>query len=329
MHSLFQKLPGETVALKDVPNTLKEMWNMNQEGGKLLSQRPDFRAMQMNLILHFGTKLKVEDAVASFSQALDFSCLHPCRILVLCPCPKENESLLLEAKLFSQCYIGRGTKNMSCCDAIILNYSENENHLLEHQVSIWLDNDLPTYHWLRGVEASKIGKEYFNCLTNSNKILYDSAAEGIHYQDLKWPEGVKVEDFCYLRTLPLCQALGSHLSNYKPALITEGLKAVDLQFHPSFEGEGAYLLQWIGSALQACQSLDQPQAITYSQKAKSDSPGLDLQFIYEREASFHFSYDLRSGQSRIENRLEATLSSHPLQIYKLSPEDILSQAIFD
>ncbi len=329
MYSLFHKLPGETVALKDTQSILKEMWNMSQEGGKFLSQRPDFRAMQMNLILHLGTKLPVEDALNSFFQAIDFSCLHPCRILVLCPCSKENESLLLKAKLFSQCYIGRGTKNMSCCDAIILNYSEDENHLLEHQVSIWLDNDLPTYHWVQGIEASKIGKEYFNCLSMCNKILYDSALEGLDYQSLQWQEGIKVEDFCYLRTLPLRQALGFHLSGYKPPLITQDLTAVELHSSPDLQAEASYLLQWLKNSIKACQALAASSTtVTYTSQATLRTPSLRLQFSYTRDAYFRFSYNSESGQSLIEIKLEDSPSSQPLQIYKLSPEQTLTHAIF-
>ncbi len=330
MYSLFHRLPGEIVALKDIQSVLKEMWDMNLEGGKLCSQRPDFRAMQMNLILHLGAKLQLEDALNSFSQAIDFSCLHPCRILVLCPCPKENESLLLQAKLFSQCYIGRGTKNMSCCDAIILNYSENESALLEHQVSIWLDNDLPSYHWIRGIEASKIEREYCNCLSLANKIVYDSAAEGLDYQSLTWPEGVQVEDFCFLRTLPLRQALGFHLSGYKPKLLVEDLTAVELHSSPALQAEAAYLLGWIKSSLKACQALAAPATtVSYTHQATLPTPGLHLEFSYTRDAYFRFSYDHTNGQSLMETKLDDTPSSHPLQIYKLSPEQVLTKAIFD
>lgn len=330
MQALFDRLPGEVVALKDVQSTLKEMWNMNQEVGPCLSQRPDFRAMQMNLILQLGSTLRAEEGLASFSQAIDFSCAHPCRILVLCPCEPSETHLLLQAKLFSQCYIGRGTKNMSCCDAIILNYSETENNFLEDQVSIWLDNDLPTHHWVRGVAASRLQKEYFNCLSICNTILYDSALEEEAYKTIQWPPGVSVQDFCYLRTLQARQALGFHLGAYPPSLIIKDLKAVHCSFPPSFKQEAAYCVDWIKDALHACFELSKAQeTLSYTAQAKPEGDIFSLAFEYKSSVYFRFSYDIKSGSGQIEAQLDENSKYHPLEIYTLSSEQILSQAIFD
>lgn len=329
MQAIFDTLPGEAVGLKDVQSTLKAMWNMNSEGGDCLSQRPDFRAMQMNLILQMGSHLSPQEALACFWQAIDFSCSHPCRIIVLCPVLNKDDPLLLQAKLFSQCYIGRGTKNMSCCDAIILNYSEQENSFLEHQVSIWLDNDLPTYHWLRGVEAAKLQKEYFSCLSACSKVLYDSALEEAAYKSLSWPEGIKVEDFCYIRTLQARQALGFHLGAYTPSQIVKDLKAVHCSFPSAFEQEATYCMRFVKDGLRACyQLLKSQETFSYASEPLPDSRNLSLVFEYTSSAYFRFSYDLQTGSGYIEAQLDETPCYHPLEIHRSSPEQVLSQAIF-
>ena len=115
------------------------MW----EADASLGSPSEFRASQMNLVLHFGLDVNEADARARFDTVIRFAQRYPSRIIVLCPTREEGAGM--RAKLFSQCYIGETHREMCCCEACCC-YKSKPGYLA-NQVSIWLEGDLPRYHW--------------------------------------------------------------------------------------------------------------------------------------------------------------------------------------
>ena len=104
MERLIDKLPGVAMSVESVTDTLRHMWDADAGGG----QGPmDFRASQLNLILHFGLSTTVGEGQEHFNTAIRFAQKYPCRIVVLCPLESVGAESEFEGKLFSQCYIGK------------------------------------------------------------------------------------------------------------------------------------------------------------------------------------------------------------------------------
>src|SRR5690606_31892939 len=122
-----------------VTKTLREMWKVSHDSGQ--DAPSEFRASQMNLILHFGLSTTGEEARKAFDSAVSFAQRYPCRIIVLCPEEKKEGESILEGKLCSQCFIGDDQRQMCCCEALILSYPTKESGFLDNQVSIWLESE--------------------------------------------------------------------------------------------------------------------------------------------------------------------------------------------
>ena len=133
------------------------MW----EGDASPDSPSEFRASQMNVVLHFGLDVTPEDAKLRFDALIRFAQRYPSRIIVLCP-TRELQSGM-SAKLFSQCYIGETHREMCCCEALLLGYKSEDVGYLANQVSIWLEGDLPTYHWLSGVPSAQLRHTLIAC----------------------------------------------------------------------------------------------------------------------------------------------------------------------
>ena len=80
-------------------------------GGDASESSPsEFRASQMNVVLHLGKEVKASDARVRFDGLIRFAQRYPSRIIVLCP--RDSGSDQMTAKLFSQCYIGSSHREM-------------------------------------------------------------------------------------------------------------------------------------------------------------------------------------------------------------------------
>ena len=42
----------------------------------------------------------------------------------------------------------------------MLGYTPDDAEFLEHQISVWLESDLPTYHWFHRVPEERILRSY-------------------------------------------------------------------------------------------------------------------------------------------------------------------------
>lgn len=327
MLTLFESLPGQVLPVAEVPQAMKAVWGYAE--GAESTQRPDFRAVQMNLILHFGLHSSPESAIQVFNSAVSFSQNHPCRIIVLCP--SHDVDSAQKAKLFSQCYIADGMNNISASDAIILSYKEEEGHFLEYQVSIWIDNDLPTYHWVHGVDPLAIHTVYASFLQQCTKIIYDSACDAYDMDSVIWPNAIEKVDLSYVRILNARKSIAQFLSEHKPAIIIQNLDTVVLSHSPKLKAEGLSLLAWVKSSLLDCAKMQSINpSLHYKIEPASDKfaqyEGLYIEFQYLSNFYFKWTYVPETAYGFIECNFNHTVH-YPLQIYPLSAEQTLIQAI--
>jgi len=214
MSSIIEALPGQVLPVAEVNNTLTAMWHLEATDGKAVSE---FRASQMNLILHFGKEITVEDALQQFNTAIKFAQRYPCRIIVLCPeDDKDAEEQLLEAKLYTQCFIGENQRDMCCCEALMLSYFTKQNEFLENQVSVWLENDLPVYYWFHGMPANRIRDRWLPFLKQCRTVVYDSNREKDDYNSIEWPRENMTHDLAKARLLLYARHSGNSSAASSP-----------------------------------------------------------------------------------------------------------------
>src|SRR5690606_21513599 len=118
----------------------------------------------------------------------------------------------------------------------------------DHAVSLWLETDLPVYHWFHRVPANRIDQYYHAFLTRSQRVLFDSDVEGDAYGSLRMPENARLVDLARARTLPIRQNIGQFLSNFRPASLIDGLERVEVDSGDEFLGEARNLQDWMREA---------------------------------------------------------------------------------
>ncbi|MFO7725237.1 MAG: hypothetical protein R6V45_06770 [Oceanipulchritudo sp.] len=330
MKRLIDELPGVSMSVGDVTRTLRHMWDVEGGGD---DHRMDFRASQMNLILHFGLETTVGEAQAHFQTAIAFAQTYPSRIIVLCPAKETVGEDEFEGKLFSQCYIGQHLRDVCCCEALILGYSPEQSDFLENQVSLWLEADLPIYHWLHRVPADRISGFYLGFLKRCRKVLFDGAVEGEVYKSIEWPDSERVADLSHARTLPLRQHLGQFISRFSPSELADGLKALECRYCPGVERLAWHLMRWQRQSIRRC----------FAKPADADAVSCSLKPMGEDETEHclcvTWTYDeprrflrMDYSRSRKSGRVRASLPSgsfeHPLHIEPLSPVETLGEAMF-
>lgn len=332
MKSLLDILPGLPMSVAEVTETVRHMWDADASDGH--SPMSDFRASQMNLVLHFGLKTSEDEAKRIFNTAIAFAQRYPCRIIVLAPRAPgaKPESEPLAAKLFSQCYVGTNLRDLCCCEALMLSYPTETAALITHAVSLWLETDLPIYHWFHRVPAERLAKEYQTYLQRSRRALFDRDVEGDMLDHLKLGEETRAVDLSVARTLPIRQNLGQFLSNFRPATLVDGLLKVEVAACDSMPGEGHILLEWTRRALEGCAKragvkLD----VEFVQEATETSSGcsLTLDWRYRQGSRFlRWEYNYRAKTGNVSCNFGQGMITHPLHIEGLSPEQTLAEALF-
>lgn len=290
MSNLLDVLPGMALRLSDVPGALSRMWQGDTKPGS--SEEPSaFRASQMTLVLQFGPATTPEEAQRVFDQSIEFAQVYPCRIIALCPVKEAGDNQITQAKLFSQCYIGPSTRQMCCCEALILSYPLGTPGFLENQVSIWLESDLPVYYWLHRVPARRIEELYLPFIKLCTRVVYDSCIEGPDFAKTHWPKPEAVMDLAYARLLPVRQSIGQFLSSYAPAALIEGLAHVECRYAPGADGEANNLLRWQERCLDHCEKPgEHPDDVSFTTKP--------LDGAAPNEVEVEWQYD--GGQKRFQ-----------------------------
>lgn len=325
MAELIDALPGIALPVGEVTARLASMW----DGSGPSSSSSEFHALQMNLVLHFGLEVTADEARERFDTVLKFAQRYPSRIIVLCPSRVVGDGSM-SAKLFSQCFIGESHREMCCCEALLLSYkSENFGHLA-NQVSVWLEADLPTYHWFSGVPASRVETYFDNLLVGVRRSVYDSSIEEDDLAGLDWPEANQLIDLAKARLLPARQAIGQFLSGYNIEDLCHGMKAVKVTHSPKMSGEGQRLIEWVQECLGECENSEAAKAkfiLTQCDTEASDC-SLTLEWEYDDERYFKWRKFSDGSLGEIQASLGKAEEVIPTRVKPLGPEQALSEALF-
>ncbi len=327
MKDIIDLLPGLDLPVGYVTERLERMWESDASGSPSA-----FRASQMNVVLHFGWEVSPEDARDRFNALLTFAQRYPSRIIVLCPSRSITDGSM-RAKLFSQCYIGDSHREMCCCEALLLGYQPDKCGYLANQVSVWLEPDLPSYHWFCGVPGRRIEEYFDNLLLGVRRSIYDSSFEAEDLSQLNWPNPDRVGDLATARLLPVRQALGQYLSGYEIAHLCENLASVTVRHCESMSGEGRRLMEWIQDCLGECKLCEDGSALNAEYQVNiCNGPDLDcslcLELDYTDGRSFRWRKHREGMVGEIVDSLGKNTETITTRIKALSLDQMISEALF-
>lgn len=327
--SIFAALPGLEVPVADISPTLSHIWDVPSVDETVSPS--EFRATQMNLIIHFGLGTVAEEAVATFNTALRFAQRYPSRIVVLCPEDRSREDTILTSKLFSECYIGKSGRDRSCCEAIILAYPAEGRTFLESQVSVLLETDLPTYYWQHRFQASRRVTDYRFFLEIARRIVYDSRREEAGVREISWPKPEIVRDLACATLLPVRQAVGQFLSGFAPAALATGLSAVRICRSEAAQAEAVCLLDWVRDCLFECAAAagcELEASFQCCPSGRSEGYALEIHFDYRDDRFFRWIAHRETRIAEIDADLGHGKIHLPTALKLLPPENALAEALF-
>lgn len=330
MNRLFDILPGISMPVPEVTRQIAAMWREEDGTGDLPPSNA--HALQLNLIVHFGLGTSEKEGQSIFDVSIGFSQRYPCRIIVLCPEEPTGEEIALDAKLFSQCFLGEDLGDRCCCEVLILGYGTNEVSFLENQLSVWLTSDLPVYHWLHRASIEGIGQGYQHFLGKARRVVFDSAIDGSVYDEFGGSHPEILSDLANARTARLRQSLGQFLAATPPRILAENLREVTVSAQPRSKAEAQCLLAWQQAKLQRC-ALDSETDLSTAtfrliDLGEETSNVLESNWIYESDKSL--SWKLREGSDV--TWVEAAFNGHsvryPLRADPFRPAKALAEALF-
>ena len=325
--TIFDVLPGQLMGVSEVTKELSKMWSVSP--GPAHEAPSEFRASQMNLILHFGLKTSQDEAFDRFNTAIAFAQRYPCRIIVLCPMGREPSDQLLQGKLFAQCYVGDSIRQMCCCEALILGYPTRVAGFLSNQVSIWLENDLPTYHWFNRIPVERITGMHMNFIKRCRRVLFDSDVETEDFSKIEWPRPEAAVDLAYARILPIRQSLGQFLSRYDTAKLAGGLTKVQTRYSGPRAGESQNLLKWIKACLEGCANdAGVELKAEFSGEEHCDEHSLEIEWTYEDSRHFLWTHEKKGLDAKITADFGTGKHTAPMQVGLLKPDAALAEALF-
>ena len=212
-----------------------------------------------------------------------FAQRYPCRIVALCPRITKGGEDALSAKVFGECFIGSSRQEMSCCEAIIVGYSESQRGFLENQVSTFTETDLPVYFWPSRIRsAPKIG-DYRFFLTHAKRIVIDSAIENSTVKEFAWPEAAMVKDLADARLLQVRQSIGQFLSSFAPSVLVDGLQSVEVAADETCLAEARFLSSWVTARIGACRRLSSSSPSRtrgHAHRARSEKESIAMCWTY-------------------------------------------------
>ena len=329
MPAIFNALPGFEVPMSSVLASLASLWEMGKPGAK--SAPSEFRASQMNLVLHLGHDHTPESARGMFDAVLRFAQRYPCRIVALCPRLSETGKDDLGAKVFGECYIGKSRAEMSCCEAVIVGYPNSQRGFLENQVTTLIESDLPLYYWPSRVRSGPKIAEYDFFLTHAKRIVIDSSIENETVLDFDWPKPENLHDLANARLLQVRQSVGQFLSYYAPSDLIRGLTKVEIVAEPGLKAEAGFLRKWVRGNLRACADetgVGFDDEVVEVRPSSEGGRSMELAWVYTDERSFTWAVDFESGRASIESNFGGTRVSRTSIVRLLTTEQALGEALF-
>ncbi len=327
-NEIYKSLPGVEVPVGDALVSLSNMWNAppSSEG---IRPPSEFRASRMNFILHFGFEASSDDAVALFRSVIRFFRRYPCRIIALCPSKDETASGQgIVCKIFSECYIGEGQGDMSCCEAIIFGYTLKEKQYLEDQISVFLESDLPTYYWPYRFDSPENLSQYQSFFKDVDRVVLDSAVESYSPDSLAVSEMGKIHDLAFDRTLALRQSIGQFFSAFPVPSIVEELVSVSVETPVSLEAEMNALISWIRGVLGDCGENASTEIAYECQLSDSDSQCPRLRFSYRNDNFADCRLNLECGVAQLTAKIGDSSQSMSSAVKLLEADDALAEALF-
>ncbi len=323
--SIFAALPGIETPVGKISQTLSRIWDSP-------SGPSEFRASQMNLILHFGRGTVPDEAREIFDISLRFSQRYPSRIIVLCPDDHPKEGVLLKSKIFSECYIGKSGRERTCVEAIVLAYPWEGKDFVENQVSILLETELPTYYWQHHFKAAKRVTDYAYFLKIARRVVFDSRREKPEVRQVEWPRPEIIRDLAYTSLLPVRQSIGQFLSGFEPEELVRGLTKVEVSHSGQAQAEALAMLRWLEEALNSCADRAKisrlgKEAFGCSEMADGEK-GMEIRFRFEDERYFHWCAHRELKIAEIEANFGRGEIQMPTTLKLLKPEAALAEAFF-
>ena len=317
MPAVFDTLPGLEVPVGGISAGFSQLWAD--------SPAKESRAVQLNLVLHFGANSTPADAQEQFRNTLGLAQRYPCRVVVLCPDFDLQSPAEIRAKIYGECFLGKAKNDTRCVEFVILHYTMAVRAFLENQVSVCLSTDMPLYYWGHKFSSAKRLAEYDYLLTRSKRILFDSAVVPADAFTYPWPNISAVRDLAYTRTLPLRQNLGQFLSRYAPPLIIAGLQQVTIRHRPQFAAEASCLLGWVKKGLTRSGAT----GVAFEIGSLEEAGRLTMEFTYANPGkTFRWSADLPRNHSEFDGDLGTGRTKQTLGAHVLAPDMALSEALF-
>lgn len=304
------------------------MWK--GEEGSDSSAPAQFRASQLNLIIQIGLKTPIAEAEAVFATAIQFTQKHPGRIIILCPTQNPEQLETLNGKLFSQCYIGESQREMCCCEALILEYSPDDPRSLFNQVSIWLESDLPVYHWFHRIPLKYVKNRHLNFVKNSKRVLFDSQIETDDYSEIPTPDPWRIRDLADARMLPVKQSIGQILSTFEEQAIIKGLTGIKLLCEAEDQANAVQLSKWLHVCLSATEGYSQMELKPGIEIESRTDPqkGIEVIFEYSNDQEFSWAMSKNGNYAYTRAIVGGCSNRHCITLRKNDPETVLAEAIF-
>lgn len=324
----FDALPGVETPVAEVRRALAAIWEFEATPG---SPAPsEYRASQLNLVLHLGLDNTPEHVRQAFDTARRFSRRYPCRIIALCPrAPGSGGDVV--AKIYCECFIGQSRHDMTCTEAIALSYPLEQRRYLEDQASIMLESDLPLYYWPQRIAvASRLG-DYRLFLREAQRVVIDSAVERPEVPAFDWPRPEIVRDLVFARTLPVRQSLGHFLSYLEPARIARGLQRIEVRHRRESAAEARALLGWARRGVADCAAQAGIEAAAPELAVREEErPGISIaaDWSYADGGRIAFACDFAASTAHLEVALGSEHATVNGQATLLPPENALAEALF-
>lgn len=318
MAKIFEALPGLEVPVGGISQGFAKLW-----ADTAIS---DQKAMQLNLVLHYGMATTPDDALEQFRVAVRLAQRYPCRVVVLCPIREETGSMDLRAKIYGECFLGKSKGDTRCIETVALSYPPAAKDYLQDQVSVCLSTDLPIYYWAHRFMSSQRLGDYRYLLTRSERVMFDSAIVAKDALSYEWPKRSAVRDLAYTRTLPLRQNIGQFISRYAPALITAGLQTITIRHRGDLAAEANCLLGWVGKGLLRA-GLERLPATVVSPEQCAGCFSLEFTYTDPRKI-FRWSADLSRDQAEFTGDLGTGRTTQTVAAHFLTPEAALAEAMF-